>query len=120
MSGDPGRVIGRIVHPLDFPEPCSCTDPKGHRAECPSNPGDDYVKFARVGRRHDTEEGEAVSDETRVGRERYPKPPLGVVPVLPPTHYCEDHEGSRFGGPPCPNCVLIPTAPPAPTEAGDK
>lgn len=42
---------------------------------------------------------------------RYPKPPLGRVPVLPPTHICRDHDGDRFSGKPCPNCVPIYSRP---------
>ena len=56
--------------PMDFPAPCRCTDPKGHRADCPAggatpdeyaaelaHPGDYYVKFARVGQRSYVGEG---------------------------------------------------------------
>lgn len=32
------------------------------------------------------------------------KPPLGEVPYLPPKAYCEDHQGDRMSGLPCPNC----------------
>lgn len=32
-------------------------------------------------------------------------PPLGPPPVLPPSYVCADHQGDRFSGPPCPNCV---------------
>lgn len=33
-----------------------------------------------------------------------PVPPLGPVPYLPPHSYCDDHQGDRISGPPCPNC----------------
>jgi hypothetical protein len=38
----------------------------------------------------------------------YTRPPLGPMPILPPVAYCDDHQGSRYSGPPCPNCHPLP------------
>ena len=35
------------------------------------------------------------------------KPPLGPIPWLPARRWCENHTGSRYEGPPCPNCVPV-------------